>query len=225
MLTGLAKKALALSPASFQREMKRLHFSRQIRRGRFIPAEAEMAVITELARPGACVLDVGANVGHYTCHLSACVGPDGRVVALEPLLDAFTLLAANVQAAGLNNVTLINAAASSAITEARMSVPKFEGSGLDNLYRAHIVSGGERSVLCVPLDSLPLSAPVTLIKIDAEGHDLQVLMGAERILATQKPYLIVESPLEGPIAEWLVGHGYTVSKVHASSPNIVARPV
>lgn len=224
MLKSLAKRMAAWSSPRFQRELKRLHFRRQIRRGDFVPDEAEMPVIRELVKPGDCVIDVGANVGHYTLHLSACVGATGRVISFEPLLDAFALLTANVQAAGLANVTLVNAAASHQISVAHMSVPKFEGSGLDNLYRAHLDNTGELSVLCLPLDLFPLQAAVKLIKIDAEGHDLQVLKGAERLLAAHRPVLVVECAEQGEIATWLRERGYQVSKVNPASPNIVARP-
>lgn len=224
MLRALAKKILASSPSSVQQELKRLHFRRLIRRDKFVPEEAEMRVISELVQPGSWVIDVGANVGHYTLHLAACAGPGGRVFAFEPLLEAFALLTANVQASGFNNVTLINAAASSAVGEAKMSVPKFQASGMDNLYRAHLSSSGDHSIFCVPLDAVPIEKPVRLIKIDAEGHDLQVLMGAEALIGKYQPILVVEAAVTGPIADWLTAHGYSISKAAPTSPNIVAQP-
>lgn len=216
------KKVVAHAPRALQNELKRVRYARQIRRGAFVPDEPEIALISTLPLQGACVVDVGANIGHYTCHMAACVGAEGRVIALEPLLDAFWLLTANIQAGQFKNVTLVNAAASSSISTARITVPKFESSGLDNLYRAHLSPQGDYSVLCLPLDSLPLVGRVALIKIDAEGHDLEVLKGAERLIATHRPHLVVESTLGGPIAEWLTARGYDVGQVEPGSPNIVA---
>lgn len=223
MMRKIAKQVAARLPSDLQQELKRLRFRRLIRKGTFVPNEAEMRVISEAVRPGAWLIDVGANIGHYTCHMAACAGPTGRVLAFEPLLDAFALLTANVQAARLNNVTLINAAASSAVSEVHMDVPKFD-TGLENLYRARITQGGKYSVLCFPLDSIPLVHPVSLIKVDAEGHDLQVLQGAEKLISKAQPVLIVEAPDDGDIAAWITARGYTISKAHPKSPNIVARP-
>lgn len=223
MLNTIAKRIIAHTPSYVQQELKRLHFRKLIQKDRFVPVEEEeIAFIARTIRPGDCVIDVGANVGHYTLHMAACVGKQGRVFAFEPLLETFALLTANVQAGGYNNVTLINAGASSTIREAKMSVPKFESSGLDNLYRAHLSDDGDRSVLCFPLDAMPFSEPIRLIKIDAEGHDLQVLKGAEQLVDLYKPMIIVESPDSGPIREWLLERGYTIIKVSFNSPNIIA---
>lgn len=221
MISRLTKRTLAHLPQTLQQELKRWRFRRLIRQGQFIPQEPEMAVISRLLSRGSCAIDVGANVGHYTCHMSKCVGPEGRVLAFEPLLDAFALLTANVQAAALNNVTLINAAASSALAEVKMEVPKFD-TGMENWYRAHIANTGRYSVLCFPLDAIPTVAPVSLIKIDAEGHDLQVLKGAENLIRTSRPTLVVEAPHDGEIAAWLAERGYKIMKADPQSPNIVA---
>ena len=103
-------------------------------------------------------------------------------------------------------------------------MPKFD-TGLENLYRARITNEGKYSVLCFSLDSIPLLQPVSLIKIDAEGHDLQVLEGAQELLRRSRPILIVEATLDDEIARWIAAHGYTVSKAEPDSPNIVARPM
>lgn len=225
MLTTIAKRLISNSPEHFQHELKRLHFSRLIRNGTFIPDEPEMKVISEVVRPGDWVIDVGANVGHYTLHLANCAGDRGRVFAFEPLQETFSLLSANVHAAGKRNVTLINAAVSTAVHEAKMSVPKFEDNGMNNLYRAQISSSGDHSIFCMPLDSMvPDSHRIRLIKIDAEGHDLQVLIGASHLLHAHKPTIIVEAQEKGQIADWLSDRGYTITKATPTSPNITARP-
>lgn len=202
-----------------------MHFQRQIRNRTFIPDEPEMKVISDLVKPGDWVIDVGANVGHYTLHMAACVGATGRVFAFEPLPETFALLTANVQAADTNNVTLINAAASNQTCISNMSVPKSQDHGMDNLYRAHLEPTGDHPVFCMPLDSMPHSQPIKLIKIDAEGYDLEVLEGAEKLILAHKPIVIAESKGNDPITEWLVNRGYLVTKAAPNSPNIVARVV
>jgi FkbM family methyltransferase len=136
---------------------------------------------------------------------------------------SFALLAANVRATGLRNVTLFNVALSSAAGVFSMTVPAYEDSALDNYYRAHISDVGEHPVVCLPLDSIVIPKPVRLVKIDAEGHDLQVLRGMEALIRKDRPILIVEGWLDGPAASYLQQRGYSVSRV-AASPNIVAVP-
>lgn len=149
------------------------------------------------------------------------VGISGRVLAFEPVAVSFTLLAANVRAAGLRNVTLFNIALSSTACVSAMTVPSYEHTKLDNYYRARIAAGGEYPVLCLPLDAIPIPKVVRLVKIDADGHDLQVLMGMESLLRRDRPVLIVEGWPRGSAASWLEERGYSISAV-AGSPNIVA---
>jgi FkbM family methyltransferase len=215
------KQVAALLPDSAQDSLKRMRFRRQIRSGTFIPHnEPEMRVISNTVRSGDWVIDVGANVGHYTCHLSNCAGRAGRVIAFEPIPQTFALLTANVLALDHHNVTLLNAAASDRLGVAAMSLPKLP-SGLTNYYRAALAQSGDYSVLCIPIDTLNLP-PVSLIKIDAEGHDLAVLRGTQKLLERDKPTLIVECALDDEVAGWIRERGYELTRAEGS-PNVVAR--
>src|SRR5579863_7726287 len=52
----------------------------------------ETSWVKEWLRPGMAVVDVGANVGYYTLLAAACVGPRGKVFAVEPSPYAYSLL-------------------------------------------------------------------------------------------------------------------------------------
>lgn len=223
MLRRLLRTAVARLPSGLQFELRRANFSRQIHRGNFRSPEPEVLEITRHLREGDCVVDVGANVGHYTCQMAHCVGASGRVLAFEPIPLSFALLTANVRAAGLLSVTLFNIALSSHAAFSRMTVPRYEHTRLHNYYRAHIAADGQYPVLCLPLDAIPIPRSVRLVKIDAEGHDLQVLLGMEALLRRDRPILIVESSPDGPVASWLAERSYTVRAASGSS-NIVATP-
>ena len=88
-------------------------------------------------KPRDWVIDIGANVGHYTKRFSDLVGPEGVVIAFEPVSETFSLLAANVQLFKFANVTLINAAASDELSLVGMKIPSFN-TGLKNFYQAHV---------------------------------------------------------------------------------------
>lgn len=210
-------------PAAVQFELRRLNFARQIRMGTFSSPEPEIGQVADYLDDGDWAIDVGANVGHYTCSMAKYVGASGRVLAFEPIPTSFALLAANVRASGVRNVTLFNVALSSEVSESTMSIPRSDDTGIRNYYQARISGEGDLRVLCLRLDAIPILGKVTLVKIDAEGHDLQVLIGMEALLRKDRPVLIVEGSLSGPVAAWLGERGYRVRK-NARSPNIVAEP-
>ena len=78
----------------------------------------------------------------------------------------------------------------------------------------------ESGIVFPNLDSLPIPQSVRLIKIDAEGHDLQVLQGAQRLTKRDGPIVIVEGWESGAVAKWRSERQYSIQK-RMGSPNIV----
>jgi FkbM family methyltransferase len=215
----LLKRASSRLPIRVQQELKRLHFGRQIRKGRFETNEAEYDRLAQWVKSGDWVLDVGANVGHYAHKLSALVGSTGRVFAFEPVPQTFELLAANMARCPLKNVTLLNVAVSDAFGTVGMRIPNFN-TGLQNYYMAEVTQGpASLSVVSLPIDSLRLPARVSLVKVDVEGHELEALRGMEALLTRDHPVLIVEGTAED-VSEYLRAFGYSFEKT-AGSPNRV----
>ncbi|HEY5997808.1 MAG TPA: FkbM family methyltransferase [bacterium] len=216
----LLKKVASCLPPALQAELKRIHYGRQIRRASFRTSEPEFEILPRLVRPGDWVIDIGANVGHYTMRLSELVGSHGRVIALEPVPATFALLAANVQLFPFANVTLMNVAASNSLGVIGMSIPR-HSSGLTNYYQAYLSSEGKTavSVLMMPLDSLRIAKRVGLVKIDAEGHELFVLRGMDDLLREHHPTLIVETDSR-EVVDTLVSLGYRAERL-ADSPNLL----
>src|SRR6185312_12382199 len=94
------KRIAARLPQPVQHRLKRALYAHQIRRGTFRTPEPEFDLLPQLVRPGSVVIDVGANIGHYTLRLAQLVGPEGRVYAFEPMPKTFDLLCRNVVTAG-----------------------------------------------------------------------------------------------------------------------------
>jgi FkbM family methyltransferase len=223
MPSNVLQTVLAKLPKSAQFLIRRVHFLYLIRRNGLKPDEPEIVDVQRYVRSGDWVIDVGANIGRYTCFMARCVGESGRVVAIEPIAETFALLTNNVHACVARNVTLLNLGLSSKTEIVRMTVPPHERSKLDNYYQARISSGGDYVVLCVPLDSLSFPQRIRLIKVDAEGHDLQVLQGAEKLIERDRPIIIVEGWENGPVAKWLGDRCYIIQK-RSGSANIVGKP-
>lgn len=130
-------------------------------------------------------VDVGTWYGPWTYRVSKRVS---EVHALEPN----PRIAAALRRAVRRNVTVHDVAASSRSGAARLSLP-VAGYGSEGTATLEPHDGAVEvmSVRTVRLDDLRLGA-VGLIKIDVEGHELQVLRGAERLLSDCHPVIVVE---------------------------------
>ena len=151
------------------------------------------------------------------------VGPSGRVFSFEPVSSTFAHLAANVERAGLQNVTLVNAAASDKTGLSHLDTPTWADGVGKNFYCAHISEmGSDAEVFCSPVDSLSIPKRVALVKIDAEGFDLQVLNGMRQLLQRDRPRLIVEMKPES-VPTFVRELDYNVTTL-PDSPNVVLVP-
>jgi FkbM family methyltransferase len=147
---------------------------------------AVQRALTELLRPGMTFWDVGAHVGFFTILGARLVGDRGRVRAFEPVEENRARLAAAVERNGCGNVTIEAVALSSERGEAVLH--PHESSAMWSL-----AGGGTEGVTvrCETLDSLGHPAP-DVIKIDAEGVELDVLRGGRELLSAVRPLLLVE---------------------------------
>ena len=185
----------------------------------------DLAVCEAIARivsPGDTVVDVGANCGQMTSLMAKCAGSTGRVFAFEPHPKNHALLVRNVEAWRKNEVMAVVAVhqvalAASPGTAVLAEPPGFErNSGL-----ARIESRPDQGGLAVRterLDSiLPKDADVSLIKIDVEGAEAQVLDGATELLASGRLRNIVfeEHDQRGSVViPRLRSLGYTVFSIN-----------
>ncbi len=182
-------------PRALQLQLKKMYYPRVLRRfdeARWPGAE----IVQRLIQPGDTVVDAGANIGYVSMLLARWVGPTGRVISFEPVPDTFALLAHNMKALRLAQVTPTCAALSSQPGEADMYVPNYESGG-ENFYESHLGSAStERSerrvrVRITTLDD-EIKFSVRFIKMDVEGHEEEALKGATRILRESRPALFVE---------------------------------
>ena len=110
-------------------------------------------------------------------------------------------------------------AASDRIGTLRFELPT-EESGLRNYERAQVSKSGSMSVFGITIDSLQIPNRVSLAKIDAEGHETEILNGMRQTIVRDLPIVIVEDN-GGPIPPFLNKLGYESKKIQSNSPNIV----
>jgi len=139
------------------------------------------------------VIDVGANIGYFTLPFARRVGPQGRVIALEPEAVNFTRLSARLDKAGLaGRALLFEAAAAERSGRERLAInPAHPGDHkLADETAAHSVEI-DAHALDELIDAHP-GPPVSLIKIDVQGAELRVVLGARDLIARDRPALLVE---------------------------------
>lgn len=145
--------------------------------------------ILGLLRPGDVYVDVGSNVGYYAVLASGIVGAAGRVIAIEPAPDTAKVLEQNVQLNGAGNATVVSAAAWKETGQVHITWPKgvhgFASAVRTDRPVSALVRADSLNRICADIPR------IRLIKIDVEGAELEVLKGADAILA-RTDYLIVE---------------------------------
>jgi FkbM family methyltransferase len=145
--------------------------------------------------PGDWVIDVGANIGGTTGEMCRAVGPHGCVWALEPVPRNLERLRQLQSTNAISQLTVYPVAASSASGSAVLSLAAEGFSGHASFHNSAIRSG-VLEVRTESIDHLVESAPpgrrLRFIKIDVEGHEMEVLEGARRTLAEHRPLVCCE---------------------------------
>jgi FkbM family methyltransferase len=193
---GAARRLLERLPGPARRAARRAYYARLLRAAGERD-EVDLAFLKHVVPRGACVVDAGASIGLYTRFLSALVGPQGRVYAVEPVPETFDVLASNVRRLGLDNVQALNYALSDVDGTLEMEVPLWPEGG-ENLYEARAAAPGAGSGLrriLVPsrkLDTLLPDRTVAFVKCDVEGHELRGLAGAAETVRRSRPAWLLE---------------------------------
>lgn len=140
-------------------------------------------LLDRVAEPGDRVLEAGAHHGEMMLLLAERIGQSGEMVSFEPVPLNADIVRANIALNGLEDrVTLVEKAVGAATGRARITDES----------NAQIIGGAEGGV-DVDVTSLDDHADFrpTLLKIDVEGFEAEVLKGAQSILRST-PKLHIE---------------------------------
>lgn len=145
-------------------------------------------------KPGMHAIDVGANYGYYTNLFADIVGAGGRVIAVEPNPAAAGLLRETVLLNGYGGHCQVTEAALGATAGGSVSLfvprgePKNAAIGAGNGR-----PGAAHEVALTSLDHLAEGlGRVDLVKIDAEGAEVDIVAGMQGLLRTKPPALVLE---------------------------------
>jgi FkbM family methyltransferase len=167
---------------------------------------------------GSVVLDIGANLGEYTVLAAQATGGQGRVIAFEPNPLVRDRLLRNIKANGFHNVEVCANALGLEDGVGVLSAPSDE-SGLGSMRLG--VGGTEFPVEVRRLDGVLSEqdrARISVIKLDVEGFELEILQGARVTIDEARPIVLYECAEDTfetrhgkaltPVMEFLESAGY-----------------
>ncbi len=143
-------------------------------------------LLAEHIVPGSVVVEVGAHIGTHTVRIGQLAGPWGRVYAFEPQRKIYRELHHNLALNGLTNVVAMRMAIGSGATrviEMNPTTPGNEGG-------TGVGAGGDAAELR-SLDSFHFER-VSLLKIDVETYENEVLDGAVDTIRRNRPVILIE---------------------------------
>ena len=143
--------------------------------------------LVDLLAPGSTFWDIGAHAGFFSLLAARLVGPGGRVHAFEPLAVNRRRLERSIE---LNRVGNVVVSGDAMAREPGSAVLRRHASTL----MGALASGGDgERVRTTTLDDLArrIGAP-DVVKIDAEGREVDVLCGGLRMLAERRTAVVVE---------------------------------
>jgi FkbM family methyltransferase len=201
------------------------------------------AAISSNLSLGDAFYDVGANVGFFSLIAARKVGPRGRVYAFEPVPGNASAIARGARINDLRNITVFAEAVGAATGRAELLLAHHIGGAVLASAGAPPDMSGRIQVDVVTLDDAIVGRrlrPPSLIKIDVEGAEIDVLRGMAETLRTHRPTIIYEiddATRDGlnqkarVIGSLLTAAGYSLRPLPSSYPgerwhveHVLARP-
>ncbi len=203
---------------SFCLNMQRDPIQNALRQGVFFEAE-ELAALAPLIPQGACVLDVGANIGNHALFFATRMAA-AKVVVFEPNSLALAPLVANVLVNRLSHVI--------DITHLGIGLSDRDAGGFgmkrhDRNLGATKMKPGQGDLRVLRGDDICADLSPDLIKIDVEGMEMAVLRGLSATIARAKPVILIEvDDTNAPqFADWCRDAGYVTLRRDRHGPHNV----
>lgn len=154
----------------------------------------EITVLEEYqshVKPGTTAIDIGANIGIHTLAFSRYVGKEGKVYAYEPRRELCKDIEENLQLnEGAENVVIRGCG----VGKAREKIPFNDKGQFFNQGAGGYDPFSDTKIDIVSLDEdlFHESLPISFIKIDVEGMEYEVILGAKELIKKWRPTLCIE---------------------------------
>lgn len=189
--SGIDTVEVVLNDCSFHFVLESGNFGLDLHHvdGRFFETE-ELLYCSQVVPHRSVVVDVGANTGNHLVFFIRFLKPR-LAIPIEPVPQAIDVLRRNLQLNAMS-VDMRGLGLAAGRETGRLSLKADEGSDLVVAsVQERAVDDTAPAVACVRLDDL-IEERVDFLKIDVEGFEDNVLLGADRILSQDKPLLMLE---------------------------------
>jgi len=149
--------------------------------------------IRQYLKNGDVPIDVGANIGLFSLILSDLVGDSGQVFSFEPIPMLHKKLINNINLNKLNNIETIESGIGDKDSEIEIFLNP-EQSGLSSAIAKPSGNYIPQKIKLISLDKFFMNRneKISFIKIDTEGYEPQVLLGAKELIERHKPVIYIE---------------------------------
>lgn len=190
------------------------------------------AILAEHLQNGSVFYDIGANVGFFTVIGAKLVGPDGRVHAFEPVPENVACIRHNIAINNFRNVQVWQNAVSDISGPGELQLAHYSGGSALATVAPPPDLKGLISVDLVTVDELVQQQevkPPTVVKIDVEGAEIQVLRGMRQTIKRYRPVLLYEiddndatsfHQKQSACDNFIKGHNYRLTRLGDSYPDI-----
>lgn len=201
--------------------------------------KAESILISSILRPGMTAVDVGANIGAHALRMADSVGSNGKVFCFEPNPETYGRLLANIKRNGFTQAAAFNIA----LGRECGRMPLYVNYPWEPNRNANMVIPHSNRVIVnvISLDNawydLMDRAKVDLIKMDIEGYEYPVLLGADGLIGSCHPVILSEFAPQycnllgygwDDIKKWYESREYKIHVINrrndGSIYNFVAKP-
>ena len=146
--------------------------------------EEHIYILRHELKEGMTVLDIGANIGYYSCVIGKMIGERGKIYAVEPSVDNFYLLNLNIKLNKLNsivetfNIGIAGQTGVGRFYESEKSnwhtfYPKVHHGRSESLIKKSAI---DVQVMTVG-DFIRGKRRIDLIRMDIEGYEVEVFKG------------------------------------------------
>jgi len=146
--------------------------------------------ITKNLNFGENFMDIGANTGYYSILVADLVGQNGKIISIEPNPNAFQRLLHNIKSNDLSNIIALNIALSDHDGKGTLYLNKDLEDGLASIVKGkQFQSLGE--VEFKRFDHLFMDEKISIVKIDVEGAEIDIIKTMENYLKCHKETKII----------------------------------
>jgi len=184
----------------------------------YAEGQYEAAVQKALCRylkPGSVFYDVGAHIGVVSMFGGQLVGTQGMVFAFEADPANASRIEEHLRRNQFNQIQVVPCAVWSSRGRLKFKCASTQSSRNEGAIAADTATSGEGTIEVEALsldDFAKEHFPPTLLKIDVEGAEAEILRGSVEVFSRTKPVLICEvhhGQAAEEVAEWLQQRGYT----------------